>query len=197
MSVSVRLSRNTRMYLPFWVAIPAYIGIAAAWLAIIIGWLIVSLVVIWPIRGIRALARSRSDRRAALDAQRPEAVAARKAAEQQKALERADHDSRTHRAVVSGCRIDPLKGGSFALSAEDMEMGFNVAGNAALHFLSLKNGDVVQVTLNPARTGLEEFWHLSRANGAKPRSPVDLSRADMEWFGLTAEAGPPRPAADP
>lgn len=70
-------------------------------------------------------------------------------------------------------------------------MTFSVAANASRHFLPLKNGDVVQVTLNAARTGLEEFWHLSRADGAKPRSPVDLSRADMEWFGLMAEAGPP------
>ena len=67
-------------------------------------------------------------------------------------------------------------------------MVFNVAGNAALHFLPLKNGDVVQVTMNAARTGLEEFWQLSRASGAKRRSPVELSAADMEWFGLTAEA---------
>ena len=66
-------------------------------------------------------------------------------------------------------------------------MVFNVAANAALHFLPLKNGDVVQVTLNPDKTGLEEFWQLSRANGAKLRSAVELSRADMEWFGLTTE----------
>ena len=72
-------------------------------------------------------------------------------------------------------------------------MTFNVAANAAQHFLPLKNGDVVQVTLNAARTGLEEFWQLSRASGAKPRSAVELSRADMEWFGLTAEPWPARP----
>jgi len=73
-------------------------------------------------------------------------------------------------------------------------MGFNVAANAAMHFLPLKNGDVVQVTLNPARTGLESFWQLSRANGARPRSPVELSAADMEWFGLTTEASRERSA---
>src|SRR5450759_3465745 len=74
----------------------------------------------------------------------PAAVAAREAA-------KADHDARTHRAVISGCKIDPLKGGSFTLSTgDDLEMVFNVAANAAQHFLPLKNGDVVQVTLNPA-----------------------------------------------
>jgi hypothetical protein len=141
---------------------------------------------------------SRAASRAARDAQRPEAVAAAKAREEQYALARADHDARTYRAVISGCRIDPLKGGSFTLgTGDDLEMVFNVAANAALHFLSLRNGDVVQVTLNPAKTGLEEFWQLSRASGAKPRSPVELSAADMQWFGLTAEASPPRPVADP
>jgi hypothetical protein len=65
---------------------------------------------------------------------------------------------------------------------------FTVAGNAALHFLSLRNGDIVQVTLNPGKTGLEEIWHLSRASGARPRSPVNLSAADMEGYGFTVEA---------
>ncbi len=117
----------------------------------------------------------------------PAAVAAREAA-------KADQDSRTYRAVISGCHIDPLKGGSFTIGAESLDMIFNVAGNAALHFLSLKNGDVVQVTLNPGKTGLEEFWQLSRASGARPRSPVELSAADMQWFGLTAEASRERSA---
>jgi len=44
----------------------------------------------------------------------------------------------------------------------------------------------VQVTLAPGNAGLEEFWHISRANGAKPRSPVKLTAANMEWLGLTA-----------
>jgi hypothetical protein len=54
-----------------------------------------------------------------------------------------------------------------------------------MYFLSLKNGDIVQATLRPGNSGLEEFWQLSRANGARPRSPVELSRKDMEWFGMT------------
>ena len=120
----------------------------------------------------------------------PAAVAAREAA-------KADHDARTYRAVISGCHIDPLKGGSFTLSTgDDLEMGFSVAASAALHFLSLKNGDVVQVTLKPGNTGLEEFRQLSRANGAKPRSPVELSAADLERYGLAAEPRAPRPDAD-
>jgi len=56
---------------------------------------------------------------------------------------------------------------------------------AAIHFLSLKAGDIVQVTLAPEQAGLEEFWHICRANGAKPRSPVELSAGDMRWLGLT------------
>ena len=33
MGVSVRMSRNTRVYLPFWLAVPLYLLIAAVWLA--------------------------------------------------------------------------------------------------------------------------------------------------------------------
>lgn len=43
MGVSVRLSRNVRMYLPFWVAIPAYLFAAVAWLAIGTVWVIAQL----------------------------------------------------------------------------------------------------------------------------------------------------------
>jgi hypothetical protein len=121
-----------------------------------------------------------------LDLMWPGDVAARKAA-------KADHDARTYRAVISGCHIDPLKGGSFTLrTGDDLEMGFNVAASAALHFLSLKNGDVVQVTLKPGKNGLEEFWQLSRANGAKPRSPVELSA--LTWSGTAWRRTPRLPA---
>lgn len=36
MGVSVRMSRNTRVYLPFWLAIPLYLLIVAVWLAILV-----------------------------------------------------------------------------------------------------------------------------------------------------------------
>src|SRR5260221_11105479 len=38
MGVSVRLSKNVRMYLPFWVAIPAYMIAGMIWLAILTAW---------------------------------------------------------------------------------------------------------------------------------------------------------------
>lgn len=118
----------------------------------------------------------------------PEEVAAREAA-------KADHDSRTYRAVVSGCHIDGVRGGSFTIEADGRDtVIFTVAGDAALHFLSLRNGDIVQVTLKPGTLGLEEFRHLCRANGAKPRSPVDLNAADIESYGLTGKAETDRPA---
>ena len=128
-----------------------------------------------------------------------EAIAQRKALEERHAAERADHDARTYRAVISACKIDPLKGGAFTIGieAEDTNFVFNVDASAALHFLPLKDGDVVQVTLNAARTGLEEFYQLSRASGAQPRSAVKLSTADMERYGLTTEPSQPRPDADP
>jgi hypothetical protein len=96
--------------------------------------------------------------------------------------------------VVSGCHIDGVKGGSFTIEADGRDtVTFTVPGNAALHFLPLRKGDIVQVTLNPGKTGLEEIWHLSRASGAKPRSPVNLSAADMEGYGFTVGAETHRP----
>ena len=129
----------------------------------------------------------------------PAAVAAREAAVAEREAARADHDARTYRAVISACKIDPLKGGAFTIGieAEDTNFVFNVDASAALHFLPLNNGDVVQVTLSPGRTGLEEFYQLSRASGAKPRSAIGLSRADMERYGLTTKPAQPRPDADP
>ena len=41
MGVSVRLSRNARVYLPFWIAIPAYLIVVMVWLAALIGWALV------------------------------------------------------------------------------------------------------------------------------------------------------------
>jgi hypothetical protein len=139
----------------------------------------------------RAAARARNQRRSARAQQRsardqreqheaserewnaPEAVAAREAA-------RADHDARTYRAVISECRIDGLKGGGFTIEADDRpSVGITVEPDTALRFLSLRNGDIVQVTLAPDNGGLEEFWHLSRANGAKPRSPANFRRGEL------------------
>ena len=60
------------------------------------------------------------------------------------------------------------------------EVSINVPPEMALRFLSLKNGDIVQVTLAPGNAGLEEFWHLSRANGAKPRSPADFGPGELQ-----------------
>jgi len=45
MGVSVRLSRNARVYLPFWIAIPAYLIVVMVWLAALIGWALVWLAV--------------------------------------------------------------------------------------------------------------------------------------------------------
>jgi hypothetical protein len=142
----------------------------------------------------RAGAQRRAEqerRRAIREAQRPEVIAAEQARQEEYRRQREDHDSRTHRGVIAECRIDPLTGGSFTIKTEDMEMVFNLVPKSAIHFLSLKKDDIVQVTLAPGKTGLEEFWQLSRANGAKPRSPVELTAADMEWLGLAAKASPP------
>ena len=44
MGVSVRVTRNTRVYLPFWAAIPVYLVAGAIWLGILIVAVIVWLV---------------------------------------------------------------------------------------------------------------------------------------------------------
>ena len=103
----------------------------------------------------------------------PGSVAARRAA-------KADHDARTYRAVIAGCRIDGVKGGSFDIEADGRDtVHIKVGPDLALRFLSLKNGDIVQVTLAKDQAGLEEFWHLSRANGSKPRSPADFGPGEF------------------
>lgn len=107
-----------------------------------------------------------------------EAVAERQAAD--------TYEERTHRYVVSECHLDPLKGGGFTLEAENGDqVHIRLDAETVIHFLSLRKGDIVQVTLAPEQAGLEEFWHICRANGAKPRSPVELSADDMRWLGLT------------
>jgi hypothetical protein len=103
----------------------------------------------------------------------PAAVAARRAA-------KAEHDARTYRAVISGCRIDGVKGGSFDVEAEGRDtVHITVQPDTALRFLSLKNGDIVKVTLAPDQAGVEEFWHLSRANGATPRNPASFGPGEL------------------
>jgi hypothetical protein len=56
MGVSVKMSRNTRVYLPFWMSIPLYLLVAAVWLAILvlaaIPWIVLTVA--------RAVSQSRS-----------------------------------------------------------------------------------------------------------------------------------------
>lgn len=80
---------------------------------------------------------------------------------------------RTYRGTISECSIDPLKGGSFrVVTADDFKIGCHVDAERAIWFLSLRDGDVVQVVLNEDRSDLESFHHICRANGAMPRSPI-------------------------
>jgi hypothetical protein len=95
----------------------------------------------------------------------------------ERVAEREARKVRTYRATVSGCRIDPLKGGEFTVSADDRpDLHFTVTPDMALGFMSLRNKDVVQVTVTPDGQGVEEFWHLARANGAQPRNPADFPK---------------------
>jgi hypothetical protein len=83
--------------------------------------------------------------------------------------------ARTYRASVSECRIDPLKGGEFTMTAPEWpDMHFTVTPERAMEFLSLRNRDVVQVTVTPGGDGAEAFWHVARANGATPRNAADF-----------------------
>jgi hypothetical protein len=74
--------------------------------------------------------------------------------------------------VVTECAIDPLHGGSFKITdaAGDSTLA-NVGPDAALHWLSLKKGDIAEITWMADASGIENFLHISRANGAVPRNP--------------------------
>jgi hypothetical protein len=112
-------------------------------------------------------------------------VAERQRARAERQRARAERDARTHRYRVTDCRIDALSGGGFALEAEGLDpVRINLTPRTAQHFLPLKRGDIVQVTLAPANAGIEEFWQLHRANGAKPRPAVSLTRRDLKYLGL-------------
>ena len=213
MGVSVRLSRNARVYLPFWIAIPAYLIVGIVWIGIaavmVVVWLVLAVCKLAG-QGIDARRRTqvRGGHRANREAQHPDAIAAEQAladgyqrqredarVQRQDAIEAElaeyrrqaqDHDARTHRYRVTECNIDALNGGEFLLGAEGLDsVRITLDAKSATHFLSLKAGDIVQVTHAPGNAGIEEFWQISRANGAKPRSPVELTAADMEWLGLT------------
>jgi hypothetical protein len=62
MGVSVRLSRNTRVYLPFWFAIPLYAVVGAVWAVILVCVALWWLLVVLPPRGITAWQESRATR---------------------------------------------------------------------------------------------------------------------------------------
>ncbi len=112
-------------------------------------------------------------------------VAERHRAEAERHRARADRDARTHRYRVTDCRIDALSGGGFTLEAKGLDpVRISLTPRTAQPFLPLRRGDIVQVTLAPANAGIEEFWQLHRANGAKPRPAVSLTRQDVEFLGL-------------
>lgn len=107
----------------------------------------------------------------------PEAAARR-------AAEKADHDARTQRAVVSACTIDPIAGGDFTLTAPGRpDLHLAVPEDLAMRFLSLRRKDVIQVTMTADGRGIEEFWHMARGNGAEPRNGADFSKRDTERLG--------------
>jgi hypothetical protein len=84
-------------------------------------------------------------------------------------------EDHAYRASVSGCRIDPLTGGAFILTAPGHpDLHLEVPSDMAMRFMSLRNRDVVLVVLSPDGQGVEAFWHLARATGAEPRNPADF-----------------------
>jgi hypothetical protein len=100
----------------------------------------------------------------------------------ERVAEREARKARTYRAGVSGCRIDPIKGGEFTVIADDRpDLHFTVPPDIALQFMSLRNKDVVEVIVTPDGQGVEDFWHLARANGAEPRNPAYFPKG---WFTL-------------
>lgn len=137
----------------------------------------------------------RDARRPEVETQRPEAIAAREAELERLKAEWADADARTYQTVIIGCSIDPrkggeftiaagrhprlLKGGEFTIAAEGREhtaLRITVEPDVAPTFLSLKDGDIVEVVMDREGTGLEAFHHLSRANGSAPPKRVGFSQ---------------------
>ena len=139
----------------------------------------------------RAAARRRAKNRAAYHTARAEAWRERQERREREArvreynspervAEREARKARTYRARVSGCRIDPLKGGEFTVTADDRpDLHFTVPPDIALQFMSLRNKDVVEVRVTPDGQGVEDFDHLARANGAEPRNPAYFPKG---WF---------------
>lgn len=167
----VGVSRRGRMYVSMgpigWLLVGwIYVFGYAAYYTL---WAMVMLVrgLVWLIAWSVGRARSQKQLR---EWNAPEAVAARVAAQQ-------DHDARTYRAQIVECNVDGLNGGSFVIqSAGWPRIRVEVVPEMAQRFLSLKNQDVVQVTVNsreyPSR--VTEFFHLYRANGAVPRNAADF-----------------------
>jgi hypothetical protein len=84
-------------------------------------------------------------------------------------------EATTYRAAINGCRIDLLEGGEFTVTAPDRaDLHVQVSPDLAHRFISLRNRDIVQVTLTADGQGVDAFFHLSRANGAQPRNPADF-----------------------
>ena len=50
MGVSVRMTRNTSVWLPFWLAVPLWLCVAA-------GWLVFLVLVVIPVAAVRAIRR--------------------------------------------------------------------------------------------------------------------------------------------
>jgi hypothetical protein len=126
--------------------------------------------------------RKRKRRRPAQAARRPKPVSKREAAavhakaeeiRARQAAERLEREARTTRAVVTAVSIDPLRGGTFTLTdANANTLTVQVPAGAAQRFLSLKKGDVADAIMTPDRSKIEYLEHVSRANGAVPRSPA-------------------------
>jgi hypothetical protein len=105
----------------------------------------------------------------------PARVAERQASAAWQQARRASWEARTYRAVVSECGIDSLAGGSFQVTAPGRPtIDIAVPPALALNFLSLRHGDVVQVTPTENGMGVETFYHLARASGAKPRNAANF-----------------------
>jgi hypothetical protein len=181
MGVRVRLTRNSSAYFPFWLAIPVMLIWYTIVLAVLVVAAVVWLVIVLPAKGIGALIARRRDEAFDRERNAPEAVATREAA-------RADRAARTHRFRVTECNIDALEGGEFTLaggkddSGDDLDIHVKLTPSSAMSFISLRKGDVVQATIRPDQTGLESFYQLARANGATPRSPIELGESSMPWL---------------
>jgi hypothetical protein len=186
MGVSVRLSKNVRMYLPFWVAIPVWLLVAAVWVTVgtlyLAGLLLVQGYKL-SASGIDAMSKRRAIRQAAPIVRGAPDIATTRAASAAVGRWRGTvRNIRRGRGRVQFEVLDPdcSPPGPFVLRQRWQSIGLSIPRGIGYRDLaSLRAGDVVEL--------------VAGASGRDPRVSI-VQRADGTF---PEPAGPVAPAEEP